>query len=281
MFRNYLLTAWRNLVRHRLFSAINILGLAIGLACCILITLFVHHELSYDRHYDNAERIVRVARHFTNANIHLATVAPPFGPLIAEDFPEVEAMTRIRPMVLPMSFEDRAFNDLVLGLADPNALEFFGFELERGDAATAIERPFTVVLTESAARRFFGNADPIGQPITVLGQLDVEVTGVMADLPENTHMRFDMLGSIATVFKPDRNWQPENLPVKADAGVAFVQTQPCFDVELLRHYMARLVDQQLTHRFSVIVGTAAVPSADIALWLGKNLRGAVMPAKLV
>lgn len=90
-----------------------------------------------------------------------------------------------------------------------------------------------------------------------------------------------MLGSVATVFKPDRDWKPENLPVKADAGVGFVQTQPCFDVELLRHYMARLVDQKLTHRFSVIVSTAAVPSADVALWLGKNLRGAVMPARLV
>ena len=95
MLKNYLTIAWRNLMVHRLFSAINVLGLAIGLACSILIVLFVRYEMSYDQHYTNADRIVRVVRHFTTMNLHLATTAPPIGPLLETDFPEVEAMTRV------------------------------------------------------------------------------------------------------------------------------------------------------------------------------------------
>jgi methylenetetrahydrofolate reductase (NADPH) len=90
-----------------------------------------------------------------------------------------------------------------------------------------------------------------------------------------------MIGTIATVFKPDRDWKPEKLVGKADAGAKFVQTQLCFDVDLLRHYMARLVSQKLIGRLSVMVGLAPLPSADIAQWLGKRLRGAVIPAKVV
>ena len=90
-----------------------------------------------------------------------------------------------------------------------------------------------------------------------------------------------MIGSIATVFKPDRDWKPEKLPTKADAGVKFVQTQLCFDIDLLRHYMARLVAEKLVQRVNVIIGLAPMPSADMAQWLGKNLRGAVMPSRVV
>ncbi|MGI9271325.1 MAG: methylenetetrahydrofolate reductase [Woeseiaceae bacterium] len=90
-----------------------------------------------------------------------------------------------------------------------------------------------------------------------------------------------LLGSIATAFKPDRDWQPERLGKRADAGVNFIQTQLCFDGDLLRHYMSRIVAAKLTHRVSVLVGLAPLPSADAAQWLGKNLRGAVVPAKVV
>ncbi|MBT8099454.1 MAG: methylenetetrahydrofolate reductase [Gammaproteobacteria bacterium] len=90
-----------------------------------------------------------------------------------------------------------------------------------------------------------------------------------------------MIGSIATVFKPDRDWKPEKLAAKIDAGVKFVQTQLCFDIDLLRHYMGRLVAEKLIQRVNVIVGLAPLPSADVAQWLGKTLRGAVVPAKIV
>lgn len=90
-----------------------------------------------------------------------------------------------------------------------------------------------------------------------------------------------LIGSAATVFKPDRDWKPGNITEKADAGVKFIQTQPCFDIELLRHYVARLVGEKLIQRVNLIVGVAPIPSVEMAQWLGKNLRGAVVPAKVV
>jgi putative ABC transport system permease protein len=200
MLKNYLTIAWRNLMVHRLFSAINILGLAIGLACSILIVLFVRYEMSYDQHYSNADRIVRVVRHFSNANLHLATVAPPIGPLLETDFPEIEAMTRVRVNSLPISQGDRAFNNLAIGMADPAVFEFFDLKFIAGQTKGAIDEPFTVVLTETAANQLFGNDDPMGQSITLLGQVELKVTGVINDLPENTHLSFDMLISVATMF---------------------------------------------------------------------------------
>lgn len=90
-----------------------------------------------------------------------------------------------------------------------------------------------------------------------------------------------MIGSIATVFKPERNWEPEQIYDKVDAGARFIQTQLCFDIEMLRHYMARLVDKRVIERVNVIIGLAPIPSADFGQWLGKNLRGAIMPARIV
>ena len=90
-----------------------------------------------------------------------------------------------------------------------------------------------------------------------------------------------LIGSAATAFKPDRDWKPEKITEKADAGVRFIQTQPCLDIDLLRHYVAQLVAERLIHRVSVVVGVAPVPSVEVARWLGKNLRGAAVPAKVI
>lgn len=200
MLKNYLIIALRNLLSNKLFSGINIMGLAIGLASCILILLFVQHELNFDTQFKDGERIVRVTRHFTTSNLHLATVAPPIGPLLQQDFNEIEDMTRIQTANLPMSRGETRFNDSGFGFADPNVFEFFGFKLLRGDPDAVLTEPFSLVLTESAADRFFGDDDPMGESLTLMGQVDLKVTGIMEDLPENTHMEFAMLGSIASFF---------------------------------------------------------------------------------
>lgn len=200
MLKNYLIIALRNLLSNKLFSGINIMGLAIGLASCILILLFVQHELNFDTHVEDGDRIVRVTRNFTTNNLHLATVAPPIGPLLEQDFQEIEDMTRIQTANLPMSRGETRFNDSGFGFADANVFEFFGFELLEGDPDTALTEPFALVLTQTAADRFFGDDDPMGESLTLMGQVDLKVTGIMADLPENTHMQFAMLGSIDSFF---------------------------------------------------------------------------------
>jgi putative ABC transport system permease protein len=209
--KHFLTIAWRNLMAHRLYSAINVLGLTIGLASCILIALFVNHELSYDRHYKDADRIVRVALHMDSEDLHLATIAAANGPRLLEDIAEVEAVTRLS-MTQPLgaSRGDRSFDDLTAAAADPNFFDFFELKFIKGESKSGIDQIYTAVLSESAAERLFGNEEPLGETITVAGLIDLKVTGIFQDLPENTHLDFDLLTPIALHFAlnplAEENW---------------------------------------------------------------------------
>jgi putative ABC transport system permease protein len=200
MLKNYLKIAWRNIVGNPLFSAINIIGLSIGLACCIIITLFVRYELSYDKHWDNSDRIYRVTRDFFGNNLKLAAVAPPIAPLMKQDFPEIEDIVRIlQTGGITLSRGDLRIVEEKIVIADPNIFEFFNLEFVSGDPATALARPTDVVLSRRAAERYFGSEDPVGQTLNLMGQADVTVTAIIEDLPDNTHMAFELIGSISVI----------------------------------------------------------------------------------
>ncbi len=200
MLSNYLKIAWRNIVGNPLFSVINIVGLSIGLACCIIITVFVRYETSFDQQWNDAERTWRVTRDFFGNDLKLAAVAPPIGPLLQEDFPAIEAMTRfLATGQSTLSYEGQSFREEALAIAEPNAFEFFGFEILAGDRQTTLDKPTDLVMTRRAAERYFGSDDPIGKVVNLMGQIDLTVTAIIADLPDNTHMDFDMLGSMAAV----------------------------------------------------------------------------------
>lgn len=203
MLRNYFTIAIRNLVSHKLFSAINILGLAIGLACVILIALFVQYETSYDEHWAKSDNIYKVMRTFKrNAggeDLTLATNAPQAGPLIKADFPELEQVVRIWGYRLLVAHEDVKFYETGIKFTDPEVFEIFDIPLIQGDAETALSQPFSIVLSESTAKKYFGDEDPMGKTITVENQLPIRVTGVMEDLPRNTHLSVNMLGSLSTI----------------------------------------------------------------------------------
>ena len=200
MLSNYLKIAWRNIVGNPLFSAINIVGLSIGLACCIIITLFVRHETSFDKHWQNADRIYRVTRDFYSNNLQLAAVAPIVAPLLMEDFPEIEDITRLLGTgQATIGRGDQTFSDDNVAVADENVFEFFNLEFVSGDPATALARPTDMVLTRRAALRYFGDEDPIGQTLRFMGQADLTITAIVEDLPDNTHIQFELLGSMAAV----------------------------------------------------------------------------------
>ncbi len=168
MIRNYLRVALRNLVRHKTFSLINLLGLAIGMACCILILLFIRSELSYDRFNANADRIWRVTREWFNddgvSNLHLGHVAPPIAPLLANDFPDILEAVRIEEAgSVLVSREDRHFLEERLIFADDNLFKVFTFPLIKGNPATALKNPSSIVLTGNTARKYFGVGGPDGQ----------------------------------------------------------------------------------------------------------------------
>jgi putative ABC transport system permease protein len=192
--------AWRNIIGNPMFSAINIIGLAIGLACCIIITLFVRYELSFDKHWDNADRTYRVTRDFFGNNLELAAVAPPIAPLMKQDFAEVEDITRIlQTGGITLSRGEIKMRENEMVIADPNIFEFFNLEFISGDAESALARPTDIVLTERGAERYFGDEDPIGQTLNLMDQTDVTVTSIIRDLPDNTHMAFEIVGSMEAI----------------------------------------------------------------------------------
>lgn len=200
MLGNYLKIAWRNITGSPLFSAINIVGLAIGLACCILITLFVRYELSYDKHWQDADRIYRVTRDFFGNDLRLAAVAPPIAPLMEQDFPEIEAITRIlRTGGLAITVDDESFQDESLAIADTNVFDVFDFTFVEGNPETALDDPSSIVMTRRAAERYFGDEDPLGKTLLIAGQIQGNVTALIEDLPDNTHFNFDILGSLLTI----------------------------------------------------------------------------------
>jgi putative ABC transport system permease protein len=207
MLENYLKVAARHLLRHKSYALINVAGLAIGLACCLFILGYVQHELRYDRFHDNAHRIARLTRPGS------ALSAGPMAPALVRELPAVEAAFRITGSLnVPVTRDDGAqFVDAVYA-ADSSIFDVFSLPLVRGDAATALRRPDALVISQAAARKYFGDGDPLGQTLTIQddGPETFTVTGVMADLPDAAHFRIDLLCSFERVARAStrmENWR--------------------------------------------------------------------------
>jgi putative ABC transport system permease protein len=199
MFRNNLVIAWRNIMRGYVFSALNILSLAVGLAVFILIMLFVRYELSYDRYHENARNIYRVI------SKNRALTPGPLAPALALDFPEVQATARIFVSSdILFSVGEKAFLEKRIYWADPQTFEIFSFPLVRGDRATALKDPFSILLSERKARQYFGDAEPVGQKILCRYENHpalFTVTGVFRDIRPNSHFIMDIAAPFETGAK--------------------------------------------------------------------------------
>lgn len=207
MFANYLKTAIRHLLRHKTFSVINIAGLSISMSACILIMLFVSFELSYDRFHVNGDDIYRITlgeSSNSESTRQRAKVYGFIGPALELGYPEVLSAVRLINLHgimgnYVMSYEDVSFSEERLYYTDASFLEMFSFRLIEGDADQALSKPFTTVITESTAKRYFGDESPLGKTIVVRGNDDYEVTGVLEDIPENSHLKFEFLFSFETI----------------------------------------------------------------------------------
>src|SRR5262245_8106998 len=162
MIYNYLKIAIRNLLRYRFISFINLFGLTVGLTCCLLITIYIVNELSYDRYNKNAGNIYRVTRTFNNqdgvVSLVLSTVSPPFGYYFPGDFPEIENMTRLLDNApTPMKYQEKMFNEKNAFFADENLFDVFTVKVLKGDPKTALYDPFSTMLTEETAKKYFGD----------------------------------------------------------------------------------------------------------------------------
>ena len=225
MFRNNLIIAWRNINRSKVYSALNILGLAAGMAVFILIMLYVRYELSFDRYHENARNIYRVIKQEPGAYLgsNLSAVTPaPLAPALIQDFPEVLAAARIkdRPDIL-INIGEKYFLEKKFYWADPQTFEIFSFPLVRGDRGTVLKDPFAVVLSEREAHRLFGGIDPVGQIIvyhTSDKTFEFKVSGVFRDIPANSHFVMDIIAPFETLTKVENlfwinNWNANSFHI--------------------------------------------------------------------
>lgn len=207
MLRNYLKIALRNLRKHRTYSLINIIGLAIGLTSCLLITVYVRSELSYDRFWTHGDRIYRVNQiNRFEEEREAATVSIPVGPAIAQQLPALEAQTRLFQRSGSMATtarpgrETRLFQEPDVLFVDSTFFAVFAQPLLRGNPQTVLNVPHSVVLSERAAHKYFGTQNPVGRVVRYENRVDLTVTGVFANLPTNTDLRADFLIHFATLF---------------------------------------------------------------------------------
>jgi putative ABC transport system permease protein len=204
MIRNYFTIAWRNLVKNKVFSLINILGLTIGITVCLMIFVFIMNEFSTDGFHRNADRIYRLRRGFTVEGVqkNAVWVSYPYAPTLKNDFPNlVEKAVRIRPDNDLFTIGDRAFNETGVYKVDSDFFRVFSFPLVRGDAGTVLREPKSVVLTETTAKKYFGDKDPIGQVLEMDKRMSLKVTGIARDVPANSHLTFDMVVPLAAEHK--------------------------------------------------------------------------------
>jgi putative ABC transport system permease protein len=210
MFRNYLKTAWRNLVRNKTYSVINIMSISIGLAAFWMIALYVGDEFRYDRDQPDADRIYRVAQHarWDGGKLDLPLTAPPFAPAMKAAFPEIEQATRIDMEgggVLSYNNKTLKANDIIF--ADDKFFKVFDYNFIDGNAATALSKPGSVVITESLAAKVFGDASKALNQVIYFGpDYGNTVTGVIKDIPENNHLRFSGVRSTEASFYTSE-WQ--------------------------------------------------------------------------
>jgi putative ABC transport system permease protein len=204
MIKNYCKTAWRNLVKNKIFSFVNIAGLTIGLTCCLLIALYIQHELSFDKFEAKGNRIARVIMQYSfngssesnegnYTSVRVAAVFP-------KTFPEVESAIKMTEYNRVVRYDDKMFDEKNFMYADSSFFDIFSFRLLSGNIHDALSAPYDVILTESTAKKYFGNSDPVNKTLHVGNDNNLyHVTGVMQDCPSNSQIQFDLLASFSSL----------------------------------------------------------------------------------
>ena len=220
MLKNHLKIAYRNFVRHKLYSFINVFGLAIGLSICMIISLWVMREMSYDSFHENANRIYRIERELFRDNLYSRwpIVGGAYKQALIDEYPEIENASRFWRREFAIKDYKNVVHRQEMFAVDNSVFDMFDFVLEEGDEKTALIEPNTVVLTRENAIKYFEKGDAIGKSLSFEwseGPKDMKITGILAEVPENSHIHFDMLISI-TSYPPERfaNWRSNYLYTK-------------------------------------------------------------------
>ena len=277
MIRNYLKVALRTLYRNRLTSFINIAGLTLAIACSILIAIFIRDEWSYDRHHTHADHIYRVTRNFLSpdgsVNLHLGHVAPPFGPLLKNDFPDFKEVARTLQSRVLFSYQDDAeekklFTESRAYFVEAEIFRIFDIPVTGGDGPKALSQPFRIMLSEKTASRYFGDGNPLGKTLRMGNQYDLTVSGIFKDFPAQSHWHPEILISFPTLNDStiygrrglETNWGNNSFAtyILADESMSAAQIEKQFPAFLDRHMGASVSDPN-----------AAMPSTWTTLFLQK------------
>jgi len=273
MFRNYLTIALRNMKRQKVFSVINILGMAIALMVCLWIFLFIKDEFSYDRFHENADSIYSVIQnddHFNNKRRYTLVHT---GPALKESFPDIEAYVRFSHTEVIVQQDDNFFQELC-DFADSDFFKMFSYELIQGDPITVFSRESAVVLTSSLAKKYFGNQDPMGKTLTIsIGEdkKDYLVTGIAKDVPSSSFLQFQMLMNLrelTRIYGPEeitnRNWSQVYTFIQLKEGVSPEAIEVGFPAFFERHF-SPLIEERKGR------GSWNENEPTISLWL-QNLK---------
>ncbi|MFC2156876.1 ABC transporter permease [Acidobacteriota bacterium] len=224
MFKYYFKTAVRNLVKFKSISSINIIGLSVGMAVCILLMLYVQDELSYDRYHQHSDRIFRILQNDS------PFTSPQVSELASVNFPEIERSARILIRNQSMiQYKEKQFIEKQFAYADPDLFSIYSFKLKKGNPATVLKQPFSIVISEAIANKYFGDEDPIGKVLRLANEYDHTITGVMEEMPHNSHFRYNILATLAgsdQVFGSDwmSNWGWQNFITYLLVQESFSQT---------------------------------------------------------
>ncbi len=273
MLKNYFKISLRNIQRHKTFSILNIAGLSVGLACSILILVYVKNETSYDTYNENYDKTYRLLQAFrSNQEVKDNPIAPaneyqvwgnaPVAPAVTSEFPEIESFFRFTsPIQILVEYEDKRFQEDQFVFADSTAFDTFTWNMIVGDPKKALKDPFTIVLTESISKKYFGNLNPIGQTLKIDQGDTYRVTGVMEDIPHNTHFSFDAMISMSTFnsYRQDifNDWGYVDF-------YTYLQINPNADIAALESKFPEFVERHLTGSWKGF-GMKLEPFADAYL----------------
>lgn len=283
MLKNYFRTALRNLLKHKFYSLLNVLGLSIGLGCFMLISLFVKDELSYDSHFKSSDQIYRVDFAATlNGSDHIsAQIGAPTALAMKRDFPIVEDAMRMRNTgnwFVKRKGQTETFKEEHVLMADSNFFKFFEMDLVYGDPETALNRPNTLVMDLTTSKKIFGDMNPIGEVLVLDNSTDYEVTGIYADLPKNTHFQHNMMLSMSSFeWANNQNWLSTNFNtyVRLQEGSIGKDLDALFP-GMIQTYCAPLIEQFLSMNMDEFknsgnaIGYSTTPITDIHLESSKD-----------
>src|SRR5665647_162125 len=269
MIKNYFKIAFRNLWRNKAFSAINIFGLAIGIATCLIIMLFVQNELSYDRYNKKADQMVRVVFRgiVEGQKMKEANVMPPVARTLLNNYPEVKQATRLQQGGSPIVvYGDKSFKEDAFAYVDPNFFIVFTLPLLEGDPKTALQQPNTIVITEAIAHKYFGNNDPLGKVLTFKDRnTSFKVTGLIDKVPVNSHFHFDFFATMENVPDATSN------SFMTSGYYTYLVLDKGYDYKKLEAKLPQLVDKyigpQLQQGMGISMAQFRQKGNDIGLYL--------------